>query len=193
MKLARHIFLPLAFALCGCNYNDFGELKTPEYEVVLPNTTIGFVTSQYKGKALNINDDIIISGHVTANDASNNFYRTFVIQDATGAVEVKAGMFDLHNIFPEGRRVAMRLRGLVLDSYNGVPQLGLKSPDGLAGYIANRYYPGSYFCPQDEYGHVTPAAVDIGELTESKCGLLVRIDGLTFVPGELEGQYITWA
>ncbi len=192
MKFASYIFL--AAVLCGgCGYNDFGELKVPEYEVVMPNTTIGFVTSHYDGKPLNINDDMIIAGHVTANDRSNNFYRTFVIQDQTGAVEVKAGMFDLHNIFPYGRQVAVKARGLVLDSYNGIPQLALNEVDGMTGYISNRYYPGGYFWPQEGRENVAPAVTAIAELTDVKCGMLVRIDGLTFMPGESEGQYTTWA
>lgn len=186
--------LLLLAVLCGgCGYNDFGDLKTPEYEVVAPNATIGFIASQYRGEPQNIDDDIIIAGNVTANDRGNNFYRTFMIQDGTGAVEVRAGMFDLHNIFPLGRRVAIKARGLVLDNYNGVPQLARKSVDGLPGYISNRYYPGSYFWPQDGYGDVAPTMIGLAELTDGMCGMLVRIDGLTFMPGEQEGQYITWA
>ncbi len=192
MKFVNSMFLA-AVLFAGCGYNDFGELKVPDHEVVTPNTTIGFITSQYDGTPLNIDDDIILAGSVTANDLGNNFYRTFVIQDATGAVEVRAGMFDLHNIFPYGRCVAIKARGLVLDGYNGVPQLALRSVDGLPGYISNRYYPGSYFWPQKEYEDVVPAVACIAELAEDKCGMLVRIDGLTFVPGEPEGRYITWA
>ena len=187
------ILLPILLLCGGCGYNDFGELKVPEYETITPNATIESVTAHYNGTPLNINDDIIVAGSITANDQSDNFYRTFVIQDATAAVEVRAGIFDLHNIFPIGRRVAIMARGLVLDSYNGVPQLALKSADGLPGYISNRYYPGSYFRPQEQYEDVRPKVVGLAEVTERQCGMLVRIDGLTLLPGEQEGKYTTWA
>lgn len=183
-----------AFAF-GCGYNDFGELPEPALEPVPPNADIAFVASAYKGTPLTIDDDIVVSGIVTANDLSDNFYRTFIIQDATGAIEIMAGIFDLHNIFPLGRRVAVKARGLALDSYNGVARLGLKPAAGSsqAGYIAARYYPGGYFWPQDERAEVTPAPLGIGELTDSACGSLIRIGGVAFVPGDREGEYITWA
>lgn len=192
----RIYLLLLLFAFGGCRYNDFDALVLPDYEQVLPNTTIGYVTSQYKGSTLNINDDIVIAGIVTADDRSGNFYRSFIIQDDTGAVEVRAGMFDLHNLFPRGRRVTVRARGLVLGSYNGVPQLGLRELESQqVGYIANRYYPDGHLLPQNERGlTVAPHTLNLNELDDGMCGLLVRIERLIFIPAtEEEHAYTTWA
>jgi len=168
----------------------------PDYEQVWPNTTIGYVTSQYKGNTLNINDDIVVAGIVTADDHSGNFYRSFIIQDDTGAVEVRAGMFDLHNLFPRGRRVTVRARGLVLGSLNGVPQLGLRElGSSQIGYIASRYFPDGHLLPQNERGlTVNPRTLRLSELDDRMCGLLVRIEGLIFTPAAEEGHaYTTWA
>lgn len=195
MRTACCILILAACMTYGCGYNDFGEPATPDYETVLPNMDIGYLRAQYKGEPLNINDEVVVAGFVTANDKGNNFYRTFTIQDNTGALEVKAGMYDLHNIFPYGRRIAIKAEGLVLDMYNGVLQVGTKSLEGSSrtGYISTRYYPGGYFWPQTEYGSVVPLALGLGDIADDKCGFLVRVEGLRFVPGELEGEYITWA
>lgn len=194
--MKRFILLTtIAIIVSACGYNDFGDPTMPTYQTLPPNADIGFIASMYRGTPLEIRDDVVVSGIVTANDLSNNFYRTFIIQDATGAVEVMAGMFDLHNFFPLGRRISVKANGLAIDNYNGILRLGLKPAAGSsqAGYISTRYYPGTYFWPQSERAEVMPAEFGISELTDAVCGLLIRIEGLTFVPGTLEGEYITWS
>lgn len=129
--------------LTGCGYNDFDGIVVPEYEEVPANVDIGYLRSLYKGEPLDIDRDMVVAGYVTANDLGSNFYRTFIVEDPTGAVEIKAGMFDLHNTFGYGRRVAIKAYGLVLGSYNGVLQIGRKSVESgyQTEYIATRYYP----------------------------------------------------
>lgn len=192
----KHAFTVLALSLftVACSTGALDRVVVPEYEYVSANFTIADLRKLYNGQTLNINDDIIIAGWVTANDRSNNFYRSFVMQDNTGAIEVKAGMFDLHNVFRMGRRVAIKGRGLAIGSYNGVLQIG-RQPVGTSyqtDYIASRYYPGSCFCPQEDYNRVVPLEIGLSELSDRHCGTLVRIDGLRFADDVGDG-YITWA
>lgn len=71
-----------------------------------------------------INEDLIIEGIVTANDRTDNFYKSIVIQDSTAGITVRLDGFSLFNIYPIGRKLFIRLKGLWLGDYGGMVQLG---------------------------------------------------------------------
>jgi hypothetical protein len=71
-----------------------------------------------------INEDLIIEGIVTANDRTDNFYKSIVIQDSTAGITVRLDGFSLFNIYPIGRKIFIRLKGLWLGDYGGMIQLG---------------------------------------------------------------------
>lgn len=66
----------------------------------------------------------IITGIVTANDATDNFYKTIVIQDSTAAITIRLDGFGLSANYPLGMRLFIRLNGLYLGEYGGMLQLG---------------------------------------------------------------------
>lgn len=176
----------LVFTLWSCGYTDFDGIIVPKYEYVAANADIATVAALYKGKPLVVDKDIILAGSVTANDAGNNFYRAFIIQDPTGAIEVKAGMFSLHNIFYRGRNVAIKARGLTISSYNGVIQIGMASVENPAqlDYIANRYTPGGYLWPQESTESVEPIRLSVNQLAEEFCGRVVQISNMIAISEE---------
>lgn len=71
-----------------------------------------------------INEDLIIEGIVTANDRTDNFYKSIVIQDSTAGMTIRLDGFSLFNIYPIGRKIFIRLKGLWLGDYGGMIQLG---------------------------------------------------------------------
>ncbi len=71
-----------------------------------------------------ITDDLIIEGVVTANDKMDNFYKSIVIQDSTAGLTIRLDGFSLFNIYPIGRKIFIRLKGLWLGDYGGMIQLG---------------------------------------------------------------------
>ncbi len=84
--------LLIAALLSGCGYNDLDRLPHAANQRVTANLSIGQLHEWYDGEGVRlVGDDFVIGGHVTADDKSDNFYRSFVIQDATGAIEVRAG------------------------------------------------------------------------------------------------------
>lgn len=117
--------LLLALTLAGCSGGwepvDRGDFAPAD---ILPNADLSLLTDHWYGEPVVIRQDLVFAGTVTANDESGNFFRSFIVDDGTGAVEVKAGFYDLHNLYPVGRRVVIRALGLALGEYNGVMQLG---------------------------------------------------------------------
>lgn len=64
--------------------------------------------------------DVVVSGRVNTSDAEENFYRTFCVEEDGAGLEVMAGIDHLHNDFPPGSRVTLRLKGLALGESRGI-------------------------------------------------------------------------
>ena len=101
----------------------------PPGTVVLPditaNTTIAELKEKHiEGEFENVTEDLIIEGVVIADDASGNFYRQIILQDATGGIELRLNKNELYNDFPIGRQLFVKANGLTLGDYNGLVQLG---------------------------------------------------------------------
>ncbi len=80
--------------------------------------------SHIPGNFEKFTDDQIITGVVVANDASDNFYKSIVIQDSTAGITIRLDGFGLAADYPLGKRLFIRLNGLWLGEYGGMLQLG---------------------------------------------------------------------
>lgn len=166
----------------------------------LPATiTIAEVRRLTDGASVTVTNDIAVCGTVTTSDRRYNFYRSLCIESDGAALEFLAGIDRLCVDYPIGCRVTVLLRGLTVGMYRGVLQVGAKSDAGS-------YYPTTYLAsPAAVAAHlvrwdetllpVVPTRLHIGDLTLARCGTLVRIDGLRFVPDaeSAESSAATWA
>ena len=171
--------LPLLCAfllLTGCYDSRFGERSGGE-EPEPATATIAQLRQLYAGTTFVIATDVVVSGRVNTSDAEENFYRTFCVEEDGAGLEVMAGIDHLHNDFPPGSRVTLRLKGLALGESRGILQVGRKPAAG-SGFATD--YLGS-----------KAALLTIAELTPKRCGTLVRIDGLSYTPEDLTPG--TWA
>ncbi len=187
----------LLFAVCcllfsSCGYNDFGGYDDQPQTPVEYNIDVATLRSYYSGTPLVVDRQLTLRGSVTSSDRGNNFYRTLVIEDATGAIELMTGLYDMHNRYPVGQRVALRLDGLAIAMQEGVLRAGAPAAPGA-------YYPTEYLGQQPIvdrhliregiYAPLHPALLTIPRLSEAMCGRLVTIAGLRFIP---ETPLATW-
>lgn len=184
--------------LPACGYNDFNSYAPPAAVPLVPNTDIAELQYYYGTGSKKVYDDVIISGYVTANDKSGNFYRVFMLEDHTGGIEVKAGIDRLHNNYAVGAQVSVKARGLNIGSYNGVLEIGLEPEPGSiyeTDYFGHKMVLDKYAVLSGGYNKPVPEQYSIHELDEKLCGRLVRINGLKFVKNGLIGsdEDITWA
>ncbi len=195
--MRRGWIIPVLWAalLTGCGYDDFGPLPENAGITWEKNVDIGYLRELCNAPDRSVLPaDMVFSGRVVANDITSNFYRTFIIEDLTGAVEVKAGTWHLHNAYPLGLQVAVRAHGLKLTMADGVVQVGL--PPLSADDPSSRYFgwEGALKERVQTGGGVqelSPRVLGIGELDVALCGRLVKVEGLTFDPG-VSGD-MTWA
>lgn len=183
----------MALLAAGCYDSRFGERgddATPE-----PVTaTIRQLREKFAGTTFPVTGDIVVSGRVTTSDYDENFYRTFCIEEDGAGIEVMAGIDHLHNDFPEGCHVTLRLRGLALGESHGVLQAGrMPAGSGFAtDYIGSKAALDAAVTRNGEaLEPIVPTLLSPGELTPERCGTLVRIGALGYTPEDLTPG--TWA
>lgn len=163
-------WLVIVLLLLGCN-KAFDEPEAYPDPAVTPTMTIRQLKAlhTFKGRFDRIQEDAVISGIVTADDRTGNFYKSIVIQDETGGLMIRLESTALFNDYPIGRRVYIRARGLLLNDYRGLMQLGadidLSDPadlalSGIAAPLISRYVlKGSL------HNAITPVIVTADQLT----------------------------
>lgn len=180
------------FTLVSCDIYPVEEAKRPAFECPEVNTTIAQLKQLYTtpGQAVVIADDLVIGGQVVSSDVAGNIYRSFYIQDETGAIEIKIGKSSLYNDYKLGQWVYVKCKGLALGQYGGMLQLGYRT-DQPAWIDAKSSYETAYIDVQyliDAHifrGEVgTPVAptliTEAGIKDEANFGKFVRIEGLTY-------------
>ncbi len=183
--------LAAGWLFCRCGYDD----HTPETvlnDTSDPTVPISELHRHYEmGGVTTYDFDHIVSGVVVASDKSGNFYRTFVIEDGSGGVEIKAGLYDLNVLYPVGRRVSVSLKGLTLGMYNGIHQLGLYALPS-SGYEVEFFQASAVmdrFVRRGEMELMEPEIVAVEELNDAHLGRLVKIENVRY----LRTDTVSWA
>ena len=142
----------------------------------LPNADLALLYRHYYGKPFLISEDMIFEGFVTANDASGNFFKSFIIDDGTAAVEIRAGFYDLYALYPVGRRVLLHAKGLAVGMYNGVIQIGPRISDDNSASVDEfgfQWMLDRFLERDNRFGNTEPLPFD-KTLGAGSCGRVVR-------------------
>ena len=114
--------------------------------------------------------DASVEGWVIADEKSGNIYRTFYLRDNTGAIAVyrPSGSDDFNA--RTGDLVQISLKGAILGSYNGLPQIQLQEEKT-----------NKLICIKQRDGIISPTVTTLADITQGKhlCDL-VRINGVEF-------------
>ena len=156
------------------------------------NTTIAQLKALYTkpGTPVVIEDDLVIGGQVVSSDLSGNLYRSFYIQDETGAIEIKIGKSSLYNDYKLGQWVYVKCKGLALGQYGGMLQIGYRTdqpawenvkPSYETAYIDVQYLIDQHIYRGKMDKPVEPELIgEAGIKEEANYGKYVRIEGLTY-------------
>lgn len=193
--MLRLRFVLVALSLTSC-YDSFDSPHGSERPSPPPNAEIADLRACYYGETVTIGEPIVIRGRVTSDDTAGNFYRTLLIQDRTGGVEIMAGLSDLHTSYPPGYAVTVIARGTRhrravrgFASRSASPR-GRSAARLYRGFGPARPPSGTRRRPQP----VEPLVLSLADLTQSRCGMLVEIRGLTLQPDpEADGAPQRWS
>lgn len=158
--------------------------KIPDDIVEEGLVSIAYLKSLCKGRSTVIDKDISISGTVVANDLFGEFYKTVVIVDTSGGIEISVDKIRLYENFPLYSEVAVICNGLALGRVGGKITLGAVP----TGEYATDRIPYSeierYFVSGSVAADSEPVVLSIPELSVEHVSLLVMIDDLCIVDEE---------
>lgn len=125
MKKQLLILVFIAGLFSSCIQENF---DNPPSNGVDPDMTATITIAQlkalYTGVALELDDSMIISGIVVADDKSGNLYKSIIIDDGTAGILIRMENNGLFGSYPVGRRLFIKLGGLWMGDYGGLIQLG---------------------------------------------------------------------
>lgn len=137
--------------------------KDPVIDV---NFNIDQLKARYTGSNYYINEDLVISGVVVADDKSGNFYKTIIIEDSIthSGIALSLNGSYLYTNYPIGRHIVIKLRGLYLvDDNNLMYIVGGIAPDGSFDGIPSALF--DRFILKGSYYHkVEPVQVTMSQL-----------------------------
>lgn len=94
--------------------------------------TIADLKARCTANSVAVTEDITLEGVVTGNDFYGEFYKTLVVEDASGGISLLIDGTRLAFDYPVGAAVTIFCNGLTLGDYGGKIQLGT-TPDGDYG------------------------------------------------------------
>lgn len=185
------VVLLLSFSNISCDYDRFNAPNQKSNSVPVTTMDIAALRTFYQDDPVWVvgQRSVVVSGYVTTSDQAGNFYRSFFIEDETGAVEIRAGLYDLYATYRLGQQVTVVADSLTLGMTNGVLQLGLGSAAYETDYMNHRVVVDKHLFRGERFEEVIPRPVKAGQLNEEWLGTLVRFDGV-----HLDGGVdTTWA
>ena len=143
--------------------------------------SIAYLKSLAKSESYTITDDISIEGYVVANDLFGEYYKSIVISDESGGIEIAIDTNKTATQFPISARVVVFCSGLTIGDYGGRLTLGAApaghyTVDRISAKDISRYFLVDKSAPKA----IEPTRLNINEITEKHIGNYIRLDDVTF-------------
>lgn len=191
MKKFIFATIALAFLAVSCDITSIGydspieKTVFEEFDAIAPNITIAGLKALYvkPGTPVQVNSNLVICGQVISSDRSGNLYKSFYIQDETGAIEIKMGKTSLYNDFKIGQWVKIKCKGLTLGQYGGMVQLGYKCEAGdyETAYFETQYLIDAHVFRGPLGTPVAPLVLDSSSLKlEENFGRFCRLENIIY-------------
>lgn len=191
-KMSVLLMLVISLGSTGCIQDKFDQPPVGGSDPdITPTHTIAELKAMYAGASIEFTDSMIISGIVNADDKSGNFYKVITMQDASAGIAIRVDGNSLFNNYPVGRRIFIKLKGLVLGEYNGLIQLGGAKTAGSTteveaipqALLDNFIIRGSLNNP------LSPQVVTMSQLNNSMQNMLIRLDSVQFSAADTSKTY----
>ena len=163
---------------------EFSELPDDDSESGL--VSIAYLKSRCKGLSATIKADISIKGTVVANDLFGEFFKTLVLVDESGGVEVSIDKERLCADFPLYSNVAITCNGLAVGRVGGKVVLGAQ-PTGefTTDRIAERDISKYLLRLEGSATSVVPRRVAIADLGVEHVSDYLLFEGVRFADDEV--------
>ena len=183
MRHLLPIIVALLLGLGGCVRHS----NSGAEDEVSANCNMATLRQWCQNGCYTINSDLVCVGRVTSSDRAGNFYRTLVVEDETGGVELLLGTYNIASQYPVGLKVALHLKGLAVAAKGEVVQVGLppQSFDDLPREMESQVVIDSHLVRSNSVEDIEPTECDLSAICASLCGRFVAFGSLSHTP--LEG------
>lgn len=177
---ARLVATTLLLILCGCSDdNPNAEFPDTPHSVV----SIAHLKTMATSQSRIITEDISIEGYVVANDLFGEYYKSIVLCDKSGGIEISVECNSTAMLFPIAAKVTIHCTSLTLGNYSGRVILGAESSDYTVGRIAYsdfaRFFSIDKLSPQA----IEPNQITLSEISPKLVGNYVEIADVEFCEG----------
>lgn len=181
-----YIIALLTTILGGC-YDSHNEASSSTFYGA-DNCDIAELQALAQNGCYEVSRDLICLCRVTSSDSEGNFYRSLVVEDMSGGMEVRLGIYNSFSQYPIGLVVEFHLKGCAVMFDNGVLQVGLPPQefDALPRELESQILLDKHLVRSEIIEVIEPCKCDIASLEGSACGRFIIIEQLQHAP--LEGE-----
>lgn len=163
---------------------------------LVANTSFSQVKALYQGTLLQIQDDLVIEGYVVSSDRAGNFFSVLYFQDGpvnpSEGFQIQIDVRDNHLLYPVGRKILIKLKGMYLGKRKGVFTLGgtfAAFGTTSVGRLPALKVPEHLFVSCSDRVSVMPRTISIPQMDSTMTNTLVRFQELEFIERELDSLF----
>lgn len=170
----------------GCK-KDFDEPPVEELPALTANKTIAELKAIHTigSSPTLVTEDWVVEGIVVGDDKSGNLYKSLVIQDTTGGIEIRIDATGMYADYPVGRQVWLKCKGLYVGDYSGKPQI---VGNAASGEIAQTLMDSFLFRGRLDQP-ITPAVRTIAQLADADVNTLIKLENVEFTAADMNKTY----
>ena len=171
----------LALLLCGCSEpNPAPEFNDRPYGLI----SIAHLKTMAKSEPHTITEDISIEGYVVANDLYGEYYKSIVICDDSGGIEISVDARQTAKIFPGAAKVTLHCTSLSIADYYGRVVIGAKSNEYGIGRIEEENFARFFIIDKLSPTATEPTKMTINAISAKDVGNYVEIADVSFTDAE---------
>lgn len=192
-KIAFAFALILLLGACGSDKAELEKKRPDESNKGTKKVSIAYLRSLYIASPVLIDEEIEFEGRVISHDRYGQFYKTIVVEDESGGIEIRADKELLCEVYGQFEWVKVKCNSLILGSYGGHLELGVKrneisnSVDPIPEHLLR-----SIVLPlgKEKPIEIAPATLSIEELTSRYLSCYIELENVQFVEQELK---LSWS
>ena len=125
---------------------------------------------------------------VTADDRSGNIFKQLFIADDSDAILISLDRFDLFQDYPVGSEVYIKLDGLHIGDFAGLPQIGINASGGEVNRIPESQIASTVIATNTTQS-VSPRDIQFSDINDDLLNHLVRLSDVQVIDSSLGDTY----
>lgn len=190
-KYIYHTLFFLCFLFFGgifiaCINDD--DYSVPDFVIEEPDITVNYSIAQVLERIetlptkIESDEPLYLEAYVVSSDEAGNFHKNLVIQDKpenpTAGINISTDATDMYLFFEPGRKVYVRVDGLYVGDFRGLPSLGENGEE--IGRISVEEFDARVL-RSNTSKILKPNPIEINQISSSHLNTLIRLENVEFL------------